>query len=84
MLRTHLNQRQAFASLFTYRTTLAEMDPALVNGIPAAIDNAEALSAEVVEVIRAPSRPLASVPAAPAAFSRCVQSGTGQRKRPGW
>lgn len=52
MLRTHLNQRQAFASLFTYRTTLAELDPALVNGIPAAVENAEAFSAEVIEVVR--------------------------------
>lgn len=53
MLRAHLNQRQAFASMFTYRLTLAELDQAVVNGVPAAIDNAESLAAEVVEVIRA-------------------------------
>ncbi|CAO4138210.1 ParA family protein [Methylorubrum extorquens] len=51
VLTTHLNERAAFKSLFTYQRTLAELDPALVNGLPAAIENAERLSGEVVELV---------------------------------
>lgn len=52
MLASHLNQRQAFASLFTYKLSLGELDQAVVNGVPAAIENAEALATEVVDIIR--------------------------------
>jgi chromosome partitioning protein len=52
MMRTHLNQRAAFSSLFTYKLTLDELDPAAVNGLEAAVTNAAAFSAEIVEVIR--------------------------------
>jgi chromosome partitioning protein len=52
MMRTHLNQRAAFSSLFTYKLTLDELDPAAVNGLDAAVTNAAAFAAEVVEVIR--------------------------------
>lgn len=52
MLRTHLNQRTAFQSMFTYRKTLEELDPALVNGLAAAVENAERMAEEIVELIR--------------------------------
>lgn len=51
VLTTHINERAAFKSLFTYRRTLAELEPALVNGLPAAVENAERLSGEVVELV---------------------------------
>jgi chromosome partitioning protein len=52
LLQTHLNQRTAFQSLFTYKLTLEEMDPAAVNGLEAALGNAYRVAAEVIEVIR--------------------------------
>lgn len=52
LLETHLHQRAAYPALFAYRTTLAGLDPALVNGLPAAMENADRLTAEVVEIIR--------------------------------
>ncbi len=52
MLTTALNQRTAFQSLFTYRVTLDELDPALVNGIEGAVTNAFKMAGEVVDVIR--------------------------------
>lgn len=51
VLTTHLNERAAFKSLFTYQRALSELDPALVNGLPAAIENAERLAGEVVELV---------------------------------
>lgn len=51
VLATHLNERAAYKSMFTYQRTLAELDPALVNGLPAAVENAERLSGEIVELI---------------------------------
>lgn len=52
LLTTHLNQRTAFQSLFTYKLALDELDPAAVNGLEAAINNAYRLASEVIEVIR--------------------------------
>jgi chromosome partitioning protein len=51
VLTTHLNERAAYKSMFTYQRTLAELDPALVNGLPGALENAERLSGEIVELI---------------------------------
>jgi chromosome partitioning protein len=44
VLKTHLNMRAAFASLFAYRCALDELDPALVNGVDKAIENAQAFA----------------------------------------
>jgi hypothetical protein len=44
-------QRTAFAALFAYGLTLEELPPD-VNGLAAAIVNAEAFAAEVAELIR--------------------------------
>jgi chromosome partitioning protein len=52
MLTTHLNERAAFKALFEHRRTLAELDPAAVNGLPAAIGNANKMVGEVVQVVR--------------------------------
>jgi chromosome partitioning protein len=52
ILATHLNQRTAFQSMFTYRLAMDELDPILVNGLDAAVVNATRLAGEVVEVIR--------------------------------
>src|SRR4051795_8134103 len=52
MMQTHLNQRVAFQSLFTYRLALDELDAAAVNGLEAATANAYRLAGEVIEVIR--------------------------------
>jgi chromosome partitioning protein len=45
VLTNHLNQRTAFQSMFTYRLALDELDPAVVNGIDGAINNANRLTA---------------------------------------
>jgi chromosome partitioning protein len=52
MFRRHLHQRTAYQSLFTYRLTLEELDSAKVNGLPAAIENAYALTAEMVGLVQ--------------------------------
>ena len=52
MLSTHLNQRTAYQSMFTYRAALDELDPALVNGLEGAATNAYRIAGEVVDVIR--------------------------------
>jgi chromosome partitioning protein len=52
LLSAHLNERAAFKSLFTYRQTLEELDPATVNGLQAAVSNADRLAGEIIEVIR--------------------------------
>jgi chromosome partitioning protein len=51
VLTTHLNERAAYKSMFTYSRSLAELDPVLVNGLPAAQDNAERLSEEIIELV---------------------------------
>jgi len=60
ILATHLNQRTAFQSIFTYRLALDELDPGQVNGLEGAIANAARLAGEVVEVIRSLSEKAAA------------------------
>jgi chromosome partitioning protein len=52
LLRTHLHQRSAYQALFAYRKALEELDPALVNGLTAALENASQLAGEVVDLVR--------------------------------
>lgn len=52
VLATHLNERAAYKAIFEHRKTLTELDPAKVNGLPAAIVNANRLVSEIVQVIR--------------------------------
>lgn len=48
---THLNERSAFKSLFYHRLDLDELDPAEVNGLPQARDNAAKLAQELIELV---------------------------------
>ena len=51
LLRTHLNERQAFKAMFVRRLGLSELDPVQVNGLPEALRNAERLADELIDVI---------------------------------
>lgn len=53
VLRTRLHDREAFRALFSFGGTLANLDPATVRNIPAAIENAKAFAQEVVALLRA-------------------------------
>lgn len=50
-LKAHLNERTAFSRIIGMKCALDELDQQLVNGVPAALENAEAFAAEVVEII---------------------------------
>ena len=50
-LKTHLHQRTAFQAMFAYKLALHELGTSEVNGLPAAIANAQAFAAEITEVI---------------------------------
>jgi len=52
MFKTDLAERAAYRSMFTFRQSLEEMDPAVVNGLNKALKNADALAGEVVENLR--------------------------------
>ncbi|TPG55888.1 ATPase [Roseomonas nepalensis] len=51
LLKTHLNERQAFKAMFVRKLAVSELDPTQVNGLPEAIRNAERLADEVVDVL---------------------------------
>lgn len=51
LLNTQLHHRQAYQAMFANGSTLDELDPADVNGIGAAQDNALALASELIEVL---------------------------------
>jgi chromosome partitioning protein len=53
MLGTDLAERAAYRSMFTYRLALEELDPAAVNGVDKALENADALAGEVVDCVTA-------------------------------
>ncbi len=50
LMSVRLHERQAYKAIFVRRLTLSELDEN-VNGIPAALENAERLAEEVVELI---------------------------------
>lgn len=50
LMKTRLHERQAYKAIFVRRVALSELD-ATVNGLPGAIENAERLAAEVVDLI---------------------------------
>ena len=52
LFRTDLAERAAYRSMFTFRQSLEELDPAAVNGTDKAIENADALVAEIIEGLR--------------------------------
>lgn len=56
LLNTDLAERAAYRSMFTFRQALEELDPTLVNGVDKALENADALAAEVIEILRGSRR----------------------------
>lgn len=52
LFRTDLAERAAYRSMFTFRQSLEELDPAAVNGVDKAIENAEVLANEIVQHMR--------------------------------
>lgn len=49
---TSLNERTAFSHMFAQKLSLSELSPADTNGLPGAIQNAEALTVEIIELLR--------------------------------
>lgn len=50
LMNTRLHERQAYKAIFVRRLTLGELDDS-INGLPAAIENAERLAGEVVDLV---------------------------------
>ena len=50
-LKTHLHQRTAYQAMFAYKLALHELAASEINGLPAAIANAQAFATEVADVI---------------------------------
>jgi chromosome partitioning protein len=61
VFKVNLVERAAYKGLFKYGGTLTSLDPRLVNGIPAAIENARAFAVEVVSMLKAPANAPAKV-----------------------
>jgi chromosome partitioning protein len=55
-LAAHLNERTAYKLMFMHRTALNELTDAQANGLEGAKENAESVTAEIVEVIRSLAR----------------------------
>jgi chromosome partitioning protein len=51
LMRTHLNERQAYKAMFVRRLALHELDAAQVNGLQEALRNAQDLADELVDVL---------------------------------
>ncbi len=56
ILKSHLHRREAFNAMFMERLSLHELNPAKVNGVAAAIENAMHFTGEVLEVLRGVTR----------------------------
>jgi chromosome partitioning protein len=52
LLKTHLHRREAYNAMFMERLALHELNPSAINGLPAAIENAMALTGEVLELLQ--------------------------------
>lgn len=53
ILPTDLGERAAYRAMFSYQLALDELDPAAVNGVDKAIENADAFANDVVSCIEA-------------------------------
>lgn len=51
LLKTRLNERQAYKAVFVRRLALHELDPAQVNGLSEALANARQLADELVDIL---------------------------------
>jgi chromosome partitioning protein len=56
-----LHEREAFRSIFSFGGTLSNLDPKNVRNIPAAVENAQAFAAEVVNMLKAQRTAVAAV-----------------------
>ncbi|MGD0106956.1 MAG: ParA family protein [Rhodopila sp.] len=56
-----LHEREAFRSIFSFGGTLANLDPKNVRNIPAAVENAQAFAAEVVNMLQTKRAAIAAV-----------------------
>lgn len=52
VFETEINERDAYKAVFAYGGTVAELNPREVPNIPAAVANARAFAAEVIEVLK--------------------------------
>ncbi|MBV8869220.1 MAG: AAA family ATPase [Acetobacteraceae bacterium] len=52
VLETRIHEREAFRALFSFGGTLSELDPKQVRNIPAAVENARAFAAEVIDLLK--------------------------------
>ena len=57
VLKTELNEREAFRAMFSFQQPLEKLDPVDVSNIDKAIVNAEQLTAEIVELLRTQRQP---------------------------
>ncbi len=51
LMRTRLNERQAYKAVFVRRLAMHELDPVQVNGLPEALTNAQQLADELVDIL---------------------------------
>jgi chromosome partitioning protein len=58
---TRLHEREAFRSIFSYGGTLSSLNPKNVRNIPAAVENAQAFAAEVIEMLKTQKAAVAAV-----------------------
>jgi chromosome partitioning protein len=56
-----IHEREAFRAIFAFGGTLSALDPTQVRNIPAAVANAQAFAAEVIEMLRRQSSTVAAV-----------------------
>ena len=56
-----LHEREAFRSIFSFGGTLSNLDPKNVRNIPAAVENAQAFAAEVVNMLQIKRAAVAAV-----------------------
>jgi chromosome partitioning protein len=57
LMRNALNERQAYKAIFVRRLALQELDPVQVNGLTEAIENAQQLATELVDILAAADTP---------------------------
>jgi chromosome partitioning protein len=61
IFRVRLHEREAFRSIFSFGGTLSNLDPKNVRNIPAAVENAQAFAAEVVNMLQTRRAAVAAV-----------------------
>ncbi|WP_234731774.1 ParA family protein [Acidocella facilis] len=52
LMQTKLHERQAYKAIFAYQTTLSQLDPGKVSGLPEALNNAVQLADELINILQ--------------------------------